>query len=147
MPHPVTLAGLHPVPRYGLTVERTAPMGAGPEVEESAMSFDVPDACTLPTIDRPLRLAEFDDLFASAVREVEVLAPTHARMRLVGGDGLADRVQDLAVRETACCSFFDFTVTPVPDDGTVVLDIEVPPAHAEVLASLAERARAVSDRG
>jgi hypothetical protein len=25
----------------------------------------VPDACTLPAVERPLRLAEFDDLFAA----------------------------------------------------------------------------------
>ena len=31
----------------------------------------VTDACTLPTVERPLRLAEFDDLFATAVRAVE----------------------------------------------------------------------------
>jgi hypothetical protein len=113
---------------------------------EPVMSFDAPDACTLPTVDRPLRLAEFEDLFASAVREVEVLAPTHTRMRLVGVDGLADRVQDLAVRETACCSFFDFAVTPAAG-GTVVLDIEVPVAYVGVLTSLTQRARALSDRG
>ena len=109
------------------------------------MSFDVPDACTLPTVDRPSRLAEFDRLFA-AVREVEVVAPTHARMRLVGRDGLAARVRDLAARETACCSFFDFTVSAAvsADDEVVVLDIEVPVAYADVLASLAQRARALS---
>jgi hypothetical protein len=27
-----------------------------------------PDACTLPTADRPLRVAEFDELFAFVVR-------------------------------------------------------------------------------
>jgi hypothetical protein len=34
----------------------------------------VPDACSLPTVDRPLRLTEFDDLFAVAVRRVEPVA-------------------------------------------------------------------------
>jgi hypothetical protein len=71
------------------------------------MSFDIPDACTLPTVDRPLRLAEFDDLFATALRDVEILAPTHAGMRLSATVGLAERVRDLAARETECCSFFD----------------------------------------
>jgi hypothetical protein len=27
----------------------------------------VPEACTLPTVDQPLRAAEFDDLFATAL--------------------------------------------------------------------------------
>jgi hypothetical protein len=30
------------------------------------MSFDVPEACTLPAAERPLRLAEFDELIATA---------------------------------------------------------------------------------
>lgn len=34
------------------------------------MSIDVPAACTLPTAERPLRLAEFEELFATAVRGV-----------------------------------------------------------------------------
>ncbi|MBO3742673.1 hypothetical protein [Actinoplanes flavus] len=110
------------------------------------MSFDVPDACTLPTAERPLRLAEFDDLFATAVRRVDPIGATHARLHLTGPDGLADRVRDLAARETGCCSFFTFTTTgaPAADGEAVVLDIEVPAAHADVLASLTQRARAVS---
>ena len=52
------------------------------------MSFVVPDACTLPTVDRPLRLAEFDDLFATAVRDVTAVTQTRARLRLTGAAGL-----------------------------------------------------------
>jgi hypothetical protein len=111
------------------------------------MSFDVPDACTLPTAERPLRLAEFDALFATAVRRVDTVSTIHARLHLTGSAGLADRVRDLAARETECCSFFTFTTTgqPATDGEAVVLDIEVPPAHADVLASLTQRASAVSD--
>jgi hypothetical protein len=29
------------------------------------------DACTLPTADQPLRVAEWDDLFATSLRAVE----------------------------------------------------------------------------
>jgi hypothetical protein len=114
--------------------------------KEPAMSFVVPDACTLPTVDRPLRLAEFDDLFATAVRQVDVVSPTHALMQLTGAAGLEATVRDLTARETACCSFFTFTVTPGPaEDGeALTLDVRVPPQYADVLASLAERAGAVS---
>jgi len=107
------------------------------------MSIDIPDACTLPTAERPLRLAEFDALFATAVRAVEPLGPTHTRMRLTGPAGLAATVRDLTARETACCSFFSFTVTPEPagDGEALTLDIRVPAAYADVLASLAARAR------
>jgi DNA-binding transcriptional MerR regulator len=75
------------------------------------MSFVVPDACTLPTVGQPLRLAEFDALFTTAVRTVETVTPTHARMQLSGPAGLEATVRDLAARETVCCSFFTFTVT------------------------------------
>lgn len=114
--------------------------------KEPVMSFVVPDACTLPTVDRPLRLAEFDDLFASAVRDVEAVNPTHARMRLTGAAGLEATVRDLTARETGCCSFFTFTVTPEPatDGEAVTLDVEVPAQYTDVLASLATRYGTVS---
>ena len=96
------------------------------------------DACTLPTPDQPLRVAEWDDLFATSLRTVE-RGPTRARLVLAGNGGLAARVQRLADAETACCSFFTFTVTPLDDVG-VALDIAVPPARADVLTALLERA-------
>lgn len=114
------------------------------------MGIDLPDACTLPTAERPVRLAEFDDLFATAVRRVDSVGADHARLHLTGPAGLADRVRDLAARETECCSFFTFTTTPTTtpepagDGEAVVLDIEVPAAYADVLASLAQRASAVA---
>ncbi|GIF42528.1 hypothetical protein [Actinoplanes xinjiangensis] len=110
------------------------------------MSFLVPDACTLPTAAQPLRLAEFDALFATAVRQVEQMDTTHARLRMAGPAGLAATVRDLAARETECCSFFAFTIAtePAPDGEVVVLDIEVSAQHADVLASLAQRASTVA---
>jgi len=115
------------------------------------MSLIVPDACTLPTVERPLRLAEFDTLFTTAVRTVETLDPTHARMRLAGPTGLDATVRDLTARETACCSFFTFTVTAVPDADpdteALTLDVRVPARYADVLASLAGRAVTVSAGG
>ena len=106
----------------------------------------VTEACTLPTVERPLRLAAFDDLFATAVRAVETLTPTHARMLLVGPTGLEDRVRDLTARETECCSFFTFTITPEPtgDGEAMLLDVEVPAAHVDVLVALSQWARTVS---
>lgn len=102
------------------------------------------DACRLPVAEQPLRLAEFDDLFAETLRTVERPpgGATRARLVLAGQEALRDRVQRLADAETACCSFFEFIVTPLPgDDGTAVaLDIEVPPAHADVLVALVDRA-------
>jgi hypothetical protein len=113
------------------------------------MSFDVPEACTLPTAERPLRLAEFDDLFATAVRRVDPVSATLARLHLTGPAGLADRVRDLAARETECCSFFTFATTsePAADGEAVILDIQVPAAYRDVLESLTQRASAVSMHG
>ena len=106
------------------------------------------DACTLPTADQPLRVAEFDDLFATALRAIERPdAAGRARLVLAGGDDLAERVQRLADAETACCSFFTFTLTPLTTDKVdaadrtmLALDIEVPVARADVLAALIQRA-------
>jgi hypothetical protein len=98
----------------------------------------VPDACSLPTAERPLRLAEFDDLFATAVRSQQRLSATRLRWRL---DPAAEpTARDLTDRESGCCSFFTFTVSPV--GGAVQLDVEVPAAHVDVLDALAERAAA-----
>jgi hypothetical protein len=97
----------------------------------------IPDSCTLPLAERPLRLADVTALFTRA-HDVERRTPTHARLRLAGEPGLTSRVRDLAARETQCCPFFRFTVTPEPVDAgeALVLDIEVPPAYADVLRML-----------
>ena len=98
----------------------------------------VPAACTLPAVERPLRLAEFDDLFATAVRGQRRLSPTRLRWRLDPATEKAAR--DLTGRETACCSFFTFTFACA--DGAVRLDVQVPDAHVDVLDALADRAAA-----
>jgi hypothetical protein len=119
---------LQAVPRYGFTVVDM----------ESLLNTD---ACTMPTAERPLRLAEFDALFATAVHSVERRGDD-VRMHLAGGEGLAGRVRDLTARETSCCSFFTFAV-----DGTdreLTLDISVPPAHQRILDALTERAEELS---
>ena len=95
------------------------------------------DACTMPTAERPLRVAEFDALFVSAVRSVERRG-NDVRMHLAGEDGLKEQVRDLTERETSCCSFFNFTLSGTDRDLT--LDISVPPARQEILNALAERA-------
>jgi hypothetical protein len=98
----------------------------------------VPEACTLPTVERPLRLAEFDDLFAAALRAQQRLSPTSLRWRL---DPAAEATaRDLTMRESSCCSFFSFTFAPNGDG--VHLDVQVPAAHVDVLDALAERATA-----
>ena len=119
---------MHPVLGYRLIV-------AGMTGDDQAW---VPEACTLPTVERPLRLAEFDDLFATALLEQQRLSPTQLMWRL---DRAAETVaRDLTARESSCCSFFSFTF--VPDEGAARLDVQVPAAQVEVLDALADRAAA-----
>lgn len=95
------------------------------------------DACTLPVAERPLRLAEFDALFALTVTRVERRG-TNMRLHLSGSRGLRDHVRDLTKRESSCCSFFVFDIAGTDDELT--LDVAVPPAHQEILEALAARA-------
>ncbi|MCW2640139.1 MAG: hypothetical protein JWP76_2445 [Dactylosporangium sp.] len=98
----------------------------------------VPQACTLPTVEQPLRLAEFDDLFTTALRGQQRPVPTRLRWEL---DPAAEaRARDLTARETSCCSFFTFTF--IPAAGALQLDVEVPTARVDVLDVLAVRAAA-----
>jgi hypothetical protein len=99
----------------------------------------VPDACTLPTAQQPLRLAEFDALFTSALERAERRSDRQLRLVMTGSTGLETTVRDLAARESDCCSFFTFTVT-APQPGQVTLDVEVPEGHIDVLDALADRA-------
>src|ERR687897_3111551 len=89
-------------------------------------------ACSLPTSERPLRLAEFDDLFATSLRSVERTSDTAVRLILGGDADLAERTQTLADAESTCCSFFTFGVTPL-EDMRVGFDVVVPAAYVDVL--------------
>jgi hypothetical protein len=102
----------------------------------------VPDECTLPTVDRPVRLAEFDDLLATALRGQQRLSPTTLRWRL---DPAAEAtVRELTGRESLCCSFFTFTFAGggAADGATLFLDVQVPAGHVDVLDALAGGAAA-----
>ena len=99
------------------------------------------EACTLPTTERPLRLAEFDALFASSARSV-VRGDLEVRIRLTGGGELLESARDLAERETACCSFFTFVLDGADDD--VTMSISVPPEQRDILGALADRAKELS---
>jgi hypothetical protein len=102
------------------------------------MTTWVPEACSLPTAARPLRLAEFDDLFRTALTAQQRLAPT--RLRWVLEPAAEQTARDLTERESACCSFFTFTLTRAAD--RLLVDVRVPPAYVDVLDALAERSAA-----
>ena len=99
----------------------------------------VPQACTLPTAEQPLRRAEFDDLFATSLRGMERVAPTRLQLHLDAGTQATAR--ELTARETSCCSFFTFDYTS-GTGGELLLDVTVPQAHVAVLDALAVRAAA-----
>ncbi len=102
----------------------------------------MPDACLLPSVERPVRVAEFDGLFARSLRGQARPAPTLLRWRL---DLAAEAaVRELARRESSCCSFFAFAFTR--DETGLDVEVQVPPAHAGVLDALEARAAAATIR-
>jgi hypothetical protein len=102
-----------------------------------------PHECTLPTVDRPLRTAEWQDLFATGVTAVQRIGVERARMELRADPVVAGLAADLALRETSCCAFFTFTQTA--SGGRLTLDITVPPAKVRVLDAMVDRARAAAE--
>ena len=104
----------------------------------------VPQACTLPTAERPLRVAEFDEVFTRAVRGAERTGQSRLRLDLDPAPGVAGRIAELAAAETGCCSFFAFTLTVA--DGSLMLEVTVPPANAGVLDALASRVAGLPGR-
>ncbi|TDB83443.1 hypothetical protein E1264_28385 [Actinomadura sp. KC216] len=101
-----------------------------------------PQACTLPTAERPLRVAEFDALFADAVTAVRPDGPGRVRLELRADPLVAGRAAELAARETGCCSFFTFTLTAT--GGALELQARVDEPHIEVLDAMAARATRIS---
>ena len=100
----------------------------------------IPEAYTLPTTERPLRRAEFDDLFAEDVLTVHESSPLEVRLELRAEPDVAARAAQLAAKETACFSFFRFDV--VATDGRVAMVVSTESPHEVVLAAMAERAKA-----
>ncbi|MEG9227334.1 hypothetical protein [Aeromicrobium sp. Sec7.5] len=115
----------------------------------SDVSVWVPDACTLPPAEQPLRVAEFDALFADALVEVRrcVARGTRATLLLEGPSDLASHVQRLVETESGCCSFFAFETVelahPDPVRCFVELTVSVPLAHSSVFDGLVSRAVAI----
>ena len=93
-----------------------------------------PDACALPTAKRPLRVAEFDQLFAHALK---VQRPEPTRLDLVLPRDAEATARDLAARESECCSFFTFEFEAAGDD--VIMHVAVPPQQVEVLDAIEAR--------
>jgi len=108
--------------------------------QAAAPAHEPVHGCTLASAGQLARLAEFDQLFAGMAVPAQRPAPTHLRLELRRDPAAARRAAELAVAETACCSFFTFTLTAAAD--RLLLEIAVPEAHLPALAALAGRAAA-----
>lgn len=98
-----------------------------------------PASCSLPTVERPLREREFDDLFREELHAAVSISPVQAEFRL-NRESRA-RAEELVARETECCSFFTFALTD--DAEHLTMTVGVPDRHSDVLSGLiasAERA-------
>ena len=95
----------------------------------------VPDECSLPTADQPLRLAELDELFARSLHAQERVGRTQLRWWFAPGS--AEVAAQLTAREAACCSFFTFRITV---EELVRVDVAVPDEFVDVVDALEARA-------
>src|SRR5689334_17518350 len=110
-------------------------------MRENLLADDwVAEACTLPTVEQPLRRDEFDALFGEDVISVEQVSAERLRLGLRACPDAAARAAGLAVKEAGCCSFFTFGLSI--GDGTVAMTVSTSAAHAAVLAALGDRAAA-----
>lgn len=100
----------------------------------------VPEACSLPTVEQPLRRREFDEFFHDDVIGVIPESPQQVRLELRAEPAVAGRAASLAAKETGCCSFFTFNLKIT--EGTVAMTVSTAAAHEPVLAALAARAEA-----
>ncbi|KUH83498.1 MULTISPECIES: hypothetical protein [unclassified Mycobacterium] len=103
----------------------------------------VPESCSLPTLERPLRVAEFDRLFGESVLQSTRVSST--RLDLVLAAECEPTARDLAARELGCCSFFGFEFDWTGSD--LVMHIGVPDSRTEVLDALEVRICAVTGSG
>ncbi|MFD4461249.1 hypothetical protein [Nocardia sp. NPDC058480] len=95
----------------------------------------VPDACTLPTVEQPIRIAEFDRFFAQSVRSASRPTSTRLELHLALDGGATGR--ELAARESGCCSFFTFEFDT--SDTGPVMQVSVPTTYVDVLDAFEAR--------
>jgi hypothetical protein len=112
--------------------------------------WPVEDFCTLPSAAQPLRLMEFDELFRRQIWPPRRINPHRVEFTIAGAEGLYAKVSDLVARESACCSFFEFTIAEHARDAAsedrLVLWVGVPPSRDDVLEALTDRAVAAMGR-
>jgi hypothetical protein len=123
--------------------ENSTTRAAAASARREDSSSWVPEACTLPQSDMRLRAAEFDELLGKSLRGLARPEPTLLGLTLDGSKGVEATTRELVAREVACCSFFDFTLTRMPDE-TLLLEVRVPEGQTGVLDGLVARAAAAT---
>lgn len=98
----------------------------------------VPNSCNLPTVEQPLRVAEFDDLVRTAVTKVERTSATQLRLSLAAKPEIAAAAPALAARESRCCGFCTFTLVIARLDIHLTIGVEA--GQTDVLGALGRRA-------
>lgn len=103
------------------------------------IALPIEDFCTLPSAAQPMRLMEFVELFRRQVISPHRIGPHRLEFSFANGDGLYAQMSDLVARESACCSFFEFTIEGLDQDH-LVLQVRVPANRDDVLDALADHA-------
>ena len=106
--------------------------------------WSVGEFCTLPTAARPHRVSEFDELFRDQIDAPHWINSDNVEFRFASVGDRYEQVSDLVARETACCSFFDFSITEQSTTAAggpqLVLRVAVPAGRHDVLEALTDRA-------
>jgi hypothetical protein len=108
----------------------------------------IDDFCTLPAAALPVRLMEFDGVFRRQVSVPRRIGPHRVEFTFASADGLYAQVSDLVARESACCSFLEFTIDQRSQssiEDQLVLRVGVPKRYGDVLEALMDRAVAAID--
>src|SRR5215211_6913946 len=104
--------------------------------------------CTLPTVARPERLMEFEELLQRQDEPPQRIGPHLVEFSFAAAEGLYAEISDFVARESACCSFFNFVIDqrsrPRADQDQVVLRVGVPASRDDVLEALMDRAVAAA---
>jgi hypothetical protein len=98
----------------------------------------VPSSCTLPSVEQPLRVAEFDRFFEESVRAVRRVEPSVLELTIPAA--AEEQARDLTAREVACCSFFSFDLLPVAEGLVLRIGVPVSTTYRAVLDAVEARA-------
>ncbi|MGI8825082.1 MAG: hypothetical protein ACR2JC_05450 [Chloroflexota bacterium] len=104
--------------------------------------LDLPVVCTLTEAALMERKAGIDKLAAEALEAAEL--PDGYSLRFPGNAKSIARIVDIIVAERACCLFFTFGLTFMPNEGPVSLHVRGPEGAKEFVQRLLDGAQLAS---